>query len=79
MAMAQRLEPAGEEELALGEFVSTGFAGSDECPTVLATGEAGAACLRHPLLVHAAQPHHGTRTRFVAQLPGYPAQPSVLD
>jgi hypothetical protein len=48
MAMAQRLEPAGEEEPTLGEFASTGFAESDECPTVLATGEAGAACLRHP-------------------------------
>jgi hypothetical protein len=34
--------------------------------------------LCHPFLVHAAQPHHGTRPRFMAQPPLLPAVPFRL-
>lgn len=36
-------------------------------PVALATGRAGDVFVCHPFLVHAAQPHHGTRPRFMAQ------------
>jgi hypothetical protein len=38
-------------------------------PVVLATGQPGDVFLCHPFLVHAAQPHHGERPRFMAQPP----------
>jgi hypothetical protein len=38
-------------------------------PEVAATGQPGDVWLCHPFLVHAAQPHHGTRPRFMAQPP----------
>jgi len=44
----------------------------------LATGEAGTVYLCHPFLIHAAQPHHGSRPRFMAQPPLYPAEPFQL-
>jgi hypothetical protein len=47
-------------------------------PLALATGEAGTVYLCHPFLIHAAQPHHGTRPRFMAQPPLYPAAPLQL-
>ena len=40
---------------------------SRHCPTVLAAGSSGDVFVCHPFLVHAAQPHHGTRPRFMAQ------------
>jgi hypothetical protein len=48
-------------------------------PQALATGRPGDVYLCHPFLVHAAQPHHGTRPRFMAQPPLYPSTPYVLD
>jgi hypothetical protein len=42
-------------------------AASAQRPTALATGRAGDVFVCHPFLVHAAQPHHGTRPRFLAQ------------
>lgn len=48
-------------------------------PLAYATGSAGDVYLCHPFLVHAAQPHHGTRPRFLAQPPLYPAGPHRLD
>jgi hypothetical protein len=44
-----------------------------------ATGRPGDVYLCHPFLVHAAQPHHGTRPRFMAQPPLHPAVPYELD
>ena len=44
----------------------------------LATGNAGDVYLCHPFLVHAAQPHHGSTPRFLAQPPLEPAQPLAL-
>lgn len=38
-------------------------------PEAAATGAAGDVWLCHPYLVHAAQPHRGTRVRFMAQPP----------
>jgi hypothetical protein len=42
-------------------------------PVALATGKAGDVFICHPFLVHAAQPHHGTRPRFMAQPCIYPS------
>jgi len=42
-------------------------AASSHRPVTVATGMAGDVFVCHPFLVHAAQPHHGTRPRFLAQ------------
>lgn len=42
---------------------------TDGLPEVAATGAAGDVWLCHPFVVHAAQPHRGTRVRFLAQPP----------
>ncbi|MFI6348086.1 phytanoyl-CoA dioxygenase family protein [Streptomyces sp. NPDC050560] len=52
---------------------------SRERPVVYATGAPGDVFLCHPFLVHAAQPHHGSRPRFMAQPPLHPAVPCELD
>ncbi|MBO0916511.1 phytanoyl-CoA dioxygenase, partial [Streptomyces laculatispora] len=44
-----------------------------------ATGSPGDVFLCHPFLVHAAQPHHGVRPRFMAQPPLMPAAPYELE
>lgn len=71
-SIARRLAPAGEAGVTLRELASTGFAESAHCPEILATGSPGTVYLCHPFLVHAAQPHHGTRPRFMAQPPLLP-------
>ena len=73
------LAPAGEDGLSLRELGTNGFAETAQRPEVLATGEAGTVYLCHPFLVHAAQPHRGTRPRFVAQPPLAPAADLVLE
>ena len=50
-------------------------AASAHRPVALATGHPGDVYLCHPFLVHAAQPHHGRRPRFMGQ-PGLPPPPS---
>lgn len=77
--IARQLEPAGEAGLSLRELAADGFAGTAHCPEVLATGEAGTVYLCHPFLVHAAQPHRGTRPRFMAQPPLQPSEQLCLD
>ncbi|MFD8277446.1 hypothetical protein [Streptomyces flaveolus] len=52
---------------------------SDHRPLALATGSPGDVFLCHPFLVHAAQPHHGVRPRFMAQPPLLPAAPYELE
>lgn len=69
---ARILAPAGEEGLSLRELAANGFDETAHCREVLATGEAGTVYLCHPFLVHAAQPHNGTRPRFLAQPPLFP-------
>jgi hypothetical protein len=64
-----------EQGLTLRELAADGFATSVHRPVVTATGEAGTVYLCHPFLVHAAQPHHGERPRFLAQPPLLPVDP----
>lgn len=77
--IARRLAPAGERGLSLRELAGQGFDDSAKRKEVLATGEAGTVYLCHPLLVHAAQPHRGTRPRLLAQPALETAQPFSLD
>jgi len=77
--IARMLAPAGENGLTLRELAANGFAETAELPEVLATGDAGTVYLCHPFLVHAAQPHRGTRPRFLAQPPLSPAAPLSLN
>ena len=79
LSVARRLAPAGDDGLTLRELATTGFSESADAPEVLATGEAGTVYLCHPFLVHAAQPHHGTRPRFLAQPPLLPKEALRLD
>lgn len=65
--IARQLLPHGQKGLSLHDLATDGFASSDECPEVLATGDAGTVYLCHPFIVHAAQPHHGREPRFMAQ------------
>ncbi|RKG76812.1 phytanoyl-CoA dioxygenase family protein [Corallococcus terminator] len=76
--IARRLAPAGEAGLTLRELAADGFAVSHDRAQALATGEAGTVYLCHPFLVHSAQPHHGTRPRFMAQPPLLPREPLSL-
>ena len=77
--IARQLAPAGEAGLTLRELAANGFAETAHCPEVLATGAAGTVYLCHPFLVHSAQPHRGTRPRFMAQPPLLPAMPLQID
>jgi hypothetical protein len=78
--IARTLAPLGENGLSLRELAFTGaFAKTDGRPEVLATGEAGTVYLCHPFLVHAAQPHRGSRPRFLAQPPLMPTEPFSLN
>jgi hypothetical protein len=73
LEMARILASAGEQGRSLAELAVNGFAETAHCAEVLATGGAGTVYLCHPFLVHAAQPHRGTRPRFMAQPPLVPA------
>jgi hypothetical protein len=77
-AIARLLAHKGEVGMSLRELVACDFAGTTSCPETLATGAAGTVYLCHPFLVHAAQPHHGTRVRFMAQPPLLPKEPLQL-
>jgi hypothetical protein len=79
LAMARRLAAAGDNGLSLRELAEAGFEDTSGCAEVLATGEAGTVYLCHPFLVHAAQPHRGTRPRFLAQPPLPPGEPFRLN
>lgn len=70
--IARRLAPAGEAGLSLRELAANGFDETAHRREVQATGDAGTVYLCHPFLVHAAQPHRGTRPRFMAQPPLLP-------
>jgi hypothetical protein len=77
--VARRLAPAGEEGLSLIDLAKNGFAESAGRHEMTATGHAGTVYLCHPFVVHAAQPHRGTRPRFMAQPPLFSAQPSSIE
>ncbi|AGC44631.1 hypothetical protein MYSTI_03319 [Myxococcus stipitatus DSM 14675] len=72
--IARLLAPEGETGLSFMEVASR-LEPTAARPLALATGEAGTVYLCHPFLVHAAQPHRGTRPRFMAQPPLFPAAP----
>lgn len=66
--VAKILEPEGEEGLSFMELAHR----LDPLPKreeALATGKAGTVYLCHPFVVHAAQDHHGTTPKFMAQPP----------
>jgi hypothetical protein len=77
--IARMLAPAGDAGLSLRELAANGLAETAHCREVLATGEAGTVFLCHPFLVHAAQPHRGSRPRFMAQPPLLPVSADGLD
>lgn len=77
--IARRLAPAGDGGVSLRELAAEGFADSAGRREALATGAAGTVYLCHPFLVHAAQPHHGSRPRFLAQPALLPAEPFCLN
>jgi Phytanoyl-CoA dioxygenase (PhyH) len=69
--VARLLAPAGAAGLTLRELAAH-LPDTDARPEAVATGAAGTVYLCHPFLVHAAQPHRGTRPRFMAQPPLLP-------
>ncbi|MEZ0540013.1 phytanoyl-CoA dioxygenase family protein [Fibrella arboris] len=66
--VATLLHPAGEAGLSFMDLAGKLSELPDRTETV-ATGKAGTVYLCHPFLVHAAQAHHGTEPRFLAQPP----------
>lgn len=76
--VAELLRPRGDDGMSLRELVDARFGGAEERRSqALATGPAGTVYLCHPFLVHGAQPHRGTRPRFLAQPPLLPRDPLV--
>ncbi|MGW4936107.1 phytanoyl-CoA dioxygenase family protein [Streptomyces sp. NPDC004166] len=73
------LEPYGERGASFMELGPKVDAASAHRPIDYATGRPGDVYLCHPFLVHAAQPHHGTRPRFMAQPPLYATVPCELE
>ncbi|MEO8758087.1 MAG: hypothetical protein ABI398_10110 [Devosia sp.] len=65
--IARQLLPRGDRGLTLQELAADGFGSTASCEEALATGQTGTVYLCHPFLVHSAQPHRGSRPRFMAQ------------
>lgn len=76
--IARLLAPEGTKGLSFMELAQK-LEGTTTCPEALASGDAGTVYLCHPFIVHAAQPHRGTRPRFMAQPPLFPSGPMTLD
>ncbi len=76
--IARILAPAGPTGLSLRELVPH-FAETEAMLEGVATGNAGTVYLCHPFLVHASQPHHGSRPRFLAQPPLLPRELQAPD
>ena len=64
--VAKLLEPEGERGLSFLELAQR-LVSLPKRIEVLATGKAGTVYLCHPFIVHAAQQHHGTNPKFMAQ------------
>ncbi|RJL31955.1 phytanoyl-CoA dioxygenase family protein [Bailinhaonella thermotolerans] len=79
LTVARLLEPLGEAGASILEFSPKAEEATRDLPTALATGRPGDVYLCHPFLVHAAQPHHGTRPRFMAQPPLFPREQLSID
>lgn len=69
----------GADGLTMMEISNRAVPATEHRPVALATGSPGDVYLCHPFLVHAAQPHRGTRPRFLAQPPLDPAEPYDVD
>jgi hypothetical protein len=77
--VARLLAPAGEPGMTMREMMVSDFANDGSERIATATGSPGTVYLCHPFLVHAAQPHRGTRVKFMAQPPLLPAKPLELE
>lgn len=66
--VAQVLKPAGDAGLSFMELAQR-LGDLPPREEVLATGPAGTVYLCHPFMAHSAQPHRGTRPKFMAQPP----------
>ncbi len=73
------LAPLGESGGTFSGVSEHAVPASRHRPVVTATGAAGDVYLCHPFLVHAAQPHHGSSPRFMAQPPLDPVGLLELD
>lgn len=73
------LAPYGERGVSIFAAAKDIEAASAARPVALATGNPGDVFLCHPFLVHAAQPNHGTRPRFLAQPAVLPTTPLRID
>ncbi|NMH77410.1 phytanoyl-CoA dioxygenase family protein [Pseudonocardia xinjiangensis] len=69
---ARLLAPHGDDGAEFFAFAREVVPTTEHRPEVVATGAAGDVYLCHPFLVHSAQPHRGTRPRFMAQPPLLP-------
>ena len=76
---ARHIADRGEAGISLRDLLDEGYDWDDGAPETLATGHPGTVYLCHPFLIHAAQPHRGTRPRIMAQPPLFPATPPSLD
>ncbi|MGH3854254.1 MAG: phytanoyl-CoA dioxygenase family protein [Pseudonocardiaceae bacterium] len=73
------LEPYGERGVSGMRIGAQAAAASAHRHVTLATGHAGDVFVCHPFLVHAAQPNHGSRPRFLGQPCVPAAQPYRWD
>lgn len=62
-----RLAAYGEAGVSSRAFSADAADASSHRPITFATGRAGDVFVCHPFLVHAAQPNHGSRPRFIGQ------------
>ncbi|MBZ4400134.1 MULTISPECIES: phytanoyl-CoA dioxygenase family protein [unclassified Myxococcus] len=76
--VARMLAPMGDAGLSFMELAQR-MEQTASRPEALATGDAGTVYLCHPFIAHAAQPHRGTRPRFMAQPPLFPRKPFDLE
>ena len=76
--IARMLAPAGDAGLSYREM-RPDLPETEHRPQVLAIGSPGTVYLCHPFLAHAAQPHRGTRPKFMAQPPLQPREQVSLD
>ncbi len=70
--VARILAPHGEPGLTMLAASAVAADATVDHPVAFATGKAGDVYLYHPFLLHAAQAHHGTAPRILAQPPLHP-------
>jgi hypothetical protein len=79
MDVPRLLRPYGDRGVPMMRIGHDLDAVSAHRPVALATGRPGDVYLCHPFLVHAAQPHHGDKPRFMAQPPLMPGEGYLQD